>query len=123
MIFEFTCRRVGCGYPDVGSIVRLLPSSIVYIHLAVMIVPFRSPERRLGPFRLLLEYVSGLFPVDQVFRSEYRIVGSPFGGSPCYIISIVNPYDGRVGDVPANNGISEIGLFLGHTCDGIQNRA
>lgn len=78
-----------------------------------MIIPFRSPERRLGPFRLLLEYVSGLFPVDQVFRSEYRIVGSPFGGSPCCIISIVNPYDGRVGDVPANNGISEIGLFLG----------
>ena len=88
-----------------------------------MIIPFRSPERRLGPFRLLLEYVSGLFPVDQVFRSEYRIVGSPFGGSPRCIISIVDPQDGWVGDIPVNNRIGKIGLFLGHTCAGIQDGA
>ena len=88
-----------------------------------MIIPFGSPERRLGPFRLLLEYMSGLYPVDQVFGGEYRIVGSPFGGSPRCIISIVDPYDGRIGYIPVNNGICEIGLFLGHTCAGIQNGA
>ena len=88
-----------------------------------MIIPFRSLERRFGPFRLLLEYMSGLFPVDQVFGCEYRIVGSPFGGSSRYIISIIDPQDGRVGDIPVNNGIGERGLFLGHTCSGIQKSA
>ena len=40
-----------------------------------------------------------------------------------YIISIIDPQDGRVGDIPVNNRIGKIGLFLGHTCAGIQDGA